>query len=435
MDSKGAGAVSGRDVGDGSSRRPRFSIVAPAYKTAPYLPRFIASVQAQGFDDWELVIVDDGSPDDAANVLGEAARADERVVPVIFERNRGTHVARKRGVEVARGDYVILFDSDDELVPGSLRQLDEELTARPVDILHFGTELEGQGALTAADRENLLTLCNRNLEDIAGAEAIVRSSFVLENPSRQDWGILRRVCRTGLLKRAFRHMADERLVYGEDAYELLVLASLAREEHFRNDIVTYRYCLGRGITSPRGGLSEDQLRSRVEDFGRLLEACRSYADSFSNFSLVPYVDELEAYHLMTLMNEWHGVGDGEARLRLANEMFQLVGAPLVATNLCRLARDDAYADWDGGLPFNGDAPYLRWVSLAEHLVEGMADDELPASFAEYHTAAVGHIHDLRERSSSGAALSRQVGAPEKADAGGRGGVASLIRRLLARIRS
>ena len=381
---------------------PRFSIVAPAYKTAAYLPRFIASVTSQDFESWELVVVDDGSPDATADILREAAAGDARIVPVIPGENHGTHMARKLGVAASRGEYVILFDSDDELVSGSLRLLDEELSRRPVDILHFGTELSGTGTLDEQGRSALLALCNRELGDLVGPEDILRSSFDFGDDGfqRQDWGILRRACRGELMRRAFARMADERLVYGEDAYELIVVASLAHDEHVRNDIVVYRYCLGRGITVPRGSLSEGRFRSRVEDFERLLGACRAYADGFAAFDLLPCVDALKKYHLMTLMNEWRAVGPEDVRERLAKEMTRVVGASMVASELCRLARDAAYADWDCGRAFDEAAPYLRWLRIAEGLVGGVPEAALPTAYGEYHAAALRHIEDLRGRAAS-----------------------------------
>lgn len=377
--------------------RPHFSIVAPAYKTAAYLPSFISSVRTQDYSDWELIIVDDGSPDGTAELLQRAAREESRIIPVISEENVGTHNARALGVSQSRGIYTILFDSDDEMCPGTLRLLDKELESRPVDMLHFGTMLsDSHSSMSLKSRDDLLALVNSEHKSLVGPKAILDSSFLLgeDNLNRQDWGILRRVCKTELLQEAFRLMTNERLVYGEDAYELLVVGSLTREEHFRNDIVTYRYCLGRGITAQKR-LSVQEFIARVEGWMRLVGAAKEYASAYGSLDLSPYIQTLDSYHFMAVMGKWLTDVSDECKEEAARETAKLVGNARVATELCRLARDKAYEDWANGSDFNIGAPYLSWLALAGELCGNNLSDE---AGRHYHDQAWGHIDDLKRRS-------------------------------------
>jgi glycosyltransferase involved in cell wall biosynthesis len=104
---------------------PTVSIVIPTFNRAPLLPRAIESVQAQTFDDWEIVLVDDGSTDDTEALAGDyAVRLGDRF-HYSRQANAGSSAARNRGIDAARGRFVAFLDSDDEYLPRKLeRQLD-----------------------------------------------------------------------------------------------------------------------------------------------------------------------------------------------------------------------------------------------------------------------------------------------------------------------
>jgi len=89
------------------------------------LPRAISSVLRQDFADFQLVVVDDGSTDNTKEVLG--AFADPRLCYSRLSENMGMFAARKRGLDLTKGDYVCFLDDDDELLPGALRTTVESL--------------------------------------------------------------------------------------------------------------------------------------------------------------------------------------------------------------------------------------------------------------------------------------------------------------------
>ncbi|PJE94257.1 glycosyl transferase [Streptomyces carminius] len=99
---------------------PRFTLVVPAYKVQGYLGACLDSVLAQDFDDFEIVAVDDCSPDDSGAILDRYAAQDSRVRVLHLPENVGLGRARNAGLREARGDYVLFLDSDDTLAPGSL---------------------------------------------------------------------------------------------------------------------------------------------------------------------------------------------------------------------------------------------------------------------------------------------------------------------------
>jgi glycosyltransferase involved in cell wall biosynthesis len=107
-----------------AKRAPTFamiSLVMPTYQRSGTIARAIRSVLRQTHEDWELVVVDDGSTDDTAAVV--AGAGDRRVRFVRLPQNLGVGAARNRGLDEARGEFIGMLDSDDELVPTALETL------------------------------------------------------------------------------------------------------------------------------------------------------------------------------------------------------------------------------------------------------------------------------------------------------------------------
>lgn len=100
-----------------TARSPFFSIIVPTYNRADFIAKAIDSVLAQEFVDFELIVVDDGSTDNTADVLRDFT--DKRVI-YFRKPNEERAAARNKGVELSRGAYVNFFDSDDLLYPNHL---------------------------------------------------------------------------------------------------------------------------------------------------------------------------------------------------------------------------------------------------------------------------------------------------------------------------
>ncbi|MDT0414347.1 CDP-glycerol glycerophosphotransferase family protein [Streptomyces sp. DSM 41982] len=108
---------------------PRFSIVVPVYKVPAYLGECLDSVLGQDFGDFEVIGVDDCSPDVCGEILDQYATNDARVRAVHLPENVGLGNARNAGLAHAGGDYILFLDSDDVLLPGSLSAMAERLDA------------------------------------------------------------------------------------------------------------------------------------------------------------------------------------------------------------------------------------------------------------------------------------------------------------------
>lgn len=96
--------------------KPQISVIVPVYKVEPYLQKCIDSILAQTFRDIEVILVDDGSPDNCPAICDAAAEKDERV-RVIHQKNGGLSAARNAGLDIARGEWIGFVDSDDYIAP------------------------------------------------------------------------------------------------------------------------------------------------------------------------------------------------------------------------------------------------------------------------------------------------------------------------------
>jgi len=119
------------------------SFVIPAYNVAPFVERCLRSILSQPFDDFEVVIIDDGSTDETGRLIEAVARSDARVRP-FRQDNAGQGAARNFGLTQARGDYVWFVDADDWLSPHGLPRLALLLRdVRPdVLVVNFETAFE-----------------------------------------------------------------------------------------------------------------------------------------------------------------------------------------------------------------------------------------------------------------------------------------------------
>jgi teichuronic acid biosynthesis glycosyltransferase TuaG len=101
---------------------PLVSIITPSWNVAPLIGETIASVQAQTFRDWELLIADDCSTDQTAAIVESMAASDPRIKLIRQPRNGGPALARQAAIEQAQGRFIAFLDSDDLWLPAKLER-------------------------------------------------------------------------------------------------------------------------------------------------------------------------------------------------------------------------------------------------------------------------------------------------------------------------
>ena len=134
---------------------PKASVIVPVYKVEEYLEKCVQSILAQTERDFELILVDDGSPDRCGALCDSLAQTDSRI-RVIHQENQGLGGARNTGIREARGDWLLLVDSDDWIEPKILEKAMEAGLREEADLVMFAFRtVDEQGRELGVFRENM----------------------------------------------------------------------------------------------------------------------------------------------------------------------------------------------------------------------------------------------------------------------------------------
>lgn len=120
---------------------PKISIIIPSYNRKKMLQRAVSSVVNQSYNNWELVIVDDGSTDGTSAYI---KALNHKQIVYIYQENSGRSSARNKGVSSATGTYICFLDSDDELLPNYLEVFRELVSENAEQIYLAGVRLKGK---------------------------------------------------------------------------------------------------------------------------------------------------------------------------------------------------------------------------------------------------------------------------------------------------
>ena len=98
------------------------SIITPSYNSSRFISQTIESVLSQTYQNWEMIIVDDVSPDDSNDIIEEYIKKDSRIKLIKLEKNSGPAIARNKAIKEAQGRYIAFLDSDDLWMPQKLEK-------------------------------------------------------------------------------------------------------------------------------------------------------------------------------------------------------------------------------------------------------------------------------------------------------------------------
>lgn len=128
--------------------RPFFSIITPIYNSAPYLDKCIQSIQNQDYDDFEVLLIDDGSTDDSLRIAKQLAQEDKRI-KVFSQANQGPSKARNIGLDNATGEWILFVDSDDYYIcDDALSSIYKAIqSTNKCELVYFGGAVAIEGGL------------------------------------------------------------------------------------------------------------------------------------------------------------------------------------------------------------------------------------------------------------------------------------------------
>ncbi len=142
------------------------AVIIPCYRQAHFLAATVASVCAQTYTDLEIVIVDDGSPDDTAVVAERLAAAfGERAIRLVKQHNQGLAASRNNGIAATSAEYVLVLDSDDLIAPTFVEDCVRVLDARPDLSIAYGQQryFGDENQFTQMPEYDFVLLTRRNL--------------------------------------------------------------------------------------------------------------------------------------------------------------------------------------------------------------------------------------------------------------------------------
>ena len=249
------------------------SVVIPVYRTEAYIESCVRSLCAQTCRDFEIILVDDGSPDRSASLAEAVLRQSEMRYRVIRTENRGVSAARNAGLRAAEGEWVVMVDSDDVVSPDFLATYVRMMkTAENCDILSTG-----------------FTVCQASNYSFETADPAATRSLSPEEAQRAFYDRdIRFLLPTLLLRTSFLTenaiAFDEAVRYSEDVQFIWRCLAFNRRPVLHNPAALYQYVLHESSTMT--GSDIPKIQTAIGGLDRLLEQ--------TSEKLTPYV----AKHLL-----------------------------------------------------------------------------------------------------------------------------------------
>ncbi len=234
---------------------PAYSIVMPAYNSEETIAEALASVQSQTIDNWEAVVVDDGSTDCTISILRDFSQSDKRI-RVFRQANCGPGAARRLALDNCKGEFVAFLDSDDYWESDFLERVDEQFKIRSTEVVFVDVVDEGPDGLVVGE-----TLISRN--EGLSKEDVIRRQMTGIIP----WG-KEKVFKRSLLVGLRGGFSD--LDVGEEAIFSFEVVNAAKAVGFVDKPV-YHYVKRELGQHKKGG--DDPWRQVVRLMGEHLESC------------------------------------------------------------------------------------------------------------------------------------------------------------------
>ena len=234
-------------------KTPEVSVILPVYNGEKTLRRSIQSVLKQTYDNFELIVINDGSVDKSADILGKIAQKDSRVHQITQE-NQGVSAARNQGIRVARGKYLAFLDCDDEYEPEYLQVMVNAIEKAGAEVVMCGFCYVNSGRKVIPN-ERLYENKKELLEDFAW--------LISSNSLGYSWN---KLYKKEIVQRLFR----EEVSAGEDLiFNLENMREVGRIKTIPKSL--YRYYILRD-----GSLSRRYSENIMETFGRKKSALEEY---------------------------------------------------------------------------------------------------------------------------------------------------------------
>lgn len=230
---------------------PRFSIIIPVYNAEKYLEKCLESVQNQTYQDYEVVLINDGSKDSSLEMIKKKCRENPKF-RYIDKENEGQLITTHRGFVEAKGEYIVSLDSDDYFDLDYLEQLDNILREHPVDILILAIK-------RVSDKGDFINKLSHEEEGRTLEKKEFLSYLIGNNRYNSMCG---KVVKSHCYCRNYSFEPDKRIVHGEDGiHTLRMLEYGTAETIYVSEYSGYNYRMNQ--TSITHTLRVDEYKDRI----------------------------------------------------------------------------------------------------------------------------------------------------------------------------
>ena len=231
------------------SNEPLISVIIPVYKVEKYLKKCVDSVINQTYDNLEIILVDDGSPDNCPKMCDEYAKKDKRI-KVIHKENGGVGSARNKGIEKSTGDYITFVDSDDWIEKEFIHEMLDIANKYKVDYVTCGYYRV---------YESKKEIINGNLEEIViDSKEYVNKLLNVQN----GYGFvhMKLIKKTKISNLRF----EEKLVVGEDAlFNIQLCKNIDRIVIYKKPLYNYYFNANSVVRKYNNEYCNNYLKSMI----------------------------------------------------------------------------------------------------------------------------------------------------------------------------
>lgn len=327
------------------------SIIVPIYNVEEYLRKCIESALCQTYADFELILVDDGSPDNCGAICDEYAAKDERI-RVIHKENGGLSDARNAGLDIAEGKYIFFLDGDDFIDPNLLETV--------VPFMETGLDMLVFGYRNFFENEEVREIKHKwhGFAQVSGQ--LEKRNFLLNSllSYRIGWEAWNRVYRREVIEKYRLRFADNRKIFAEDLY--FCLCYCAHAKSIRSiDVCLYNYRI-RGTSI----MGQQKGKLNIGRYNELGKAVLEHFQKWEDCSLL--VENFYTIHYMIVMA--HFLGTYQISGLSAPEFKKLAVENIQDWDFYEFQLKKQLKNWRKSRPGFSEADYMEQLCYAYYML-------------------------------------------------------------------
>lgn len=252
--------------------RPKVSLIIPNYNNALFLGKCLESAACQSLREMEIILVDDCSTDSSVTLATSVMKGANSFRLLRNSCRQSQHMARKSGVEAARGTYIMFLDSDDFLAPNAC-EIAWMAASGGYDMVCFGTHIVPHGQVAQERIAWLDNFLNGAQPGEYSSRILLTNIFIHKKGNFTIWN---KIYRAELCKEAFACLENGYLPRGQDLYQFIAITSRAKKIYIIDDKLYY-YRFGNGVSNPGEDIANNEQYFRIGDIWKYLERyCEKY---------------------------------------------------------------------------------------------------------------------------------------------------------------